>query len=337
MRFFVAFFVLAGCCTGAVQVRELLESTQAALKAGTADADIARAVSQTALSERLDLAVVEELQSRGAGPQTVEALEKLRWLGLKLVPASGIVLFDAPALPSVAEREAVIAVAREEALRYTSGLPDFICTQTVSRFEDAKFTQNWKALDRLKVATAYNGKAETYKLLEVNGKATTKDFRKVGGFRSSGEFGGTLRAIFRETSQTEFQWERWSRLRGRMAYVFSYRVAKAHSTYGVGFSTLTKKGRVTAGMVGSVWIDRQTKRVLRLTSEAEELPADWPIRSTPSMMDYDWADVGGVAYLLPRRIDSRVIRVKNQRRNVTEFSEYKKFSAEATVSFEAAP
>lgn len=337
MRSLAAFFVFVGFCDGAIPVRELLESTQAALKAGTADADIARSVSQATLSERLDLAVVEESQSRGAGPETVEALEKLRWVSSKLLPASGIVLFEAPGIPSVAEREGIIALARVEALRYTAGLPDFICTQSVRRFGDEKLAQNWKPLDTLKVATAYNGKVETYKLLEVNGKPTSKDFRKVGGFRSSGEFGGTLRAIFREISETEFRWDRWSRLRGRMAYVFSYRVARAHSTYGVGFSTLTKKGNVVTGMVGFVWIDRETKRVLRLTSEADELPADWPIRATPSMMDYDWADVGGVTYLLPRRIDSRVIRVKNQRRNVTEFSEYKKFSAEATVSFEAAP
>ena len=187
------------------------------------------------------------------------------------------------------------------------------------------------------LSRAYNGKAETYRLLEINGKATSKDFREVGGFRSSGEFGGTLRAIFAEKSKTEFRWDRWSRLRGRMAYVFSYRVPKADSTYSVGYSTFTTRGKSVTGMVGSVWIDRETKRVLLLTSEAEELPAEWPIRATPSMMDYDWADVGGVAYLLPRRVDSLVIRVKNQRRNVTEFSEYKKFSAEATVSFEAAP
>ncbi len=314
-----------------------MESAQAALKAGTADADVARAVSQATLSEKLNLAVVEELQSRGAGPETVEALEKLRWVSSKLSGANGIVLFEAPAVPAVAERDEVIAVARMEALRYTTGLPDFICTQSVSRFEDVKFTQNWKPLDTLKVATAYNGKAETYKLLEIKGKATSKDFRKVGGFRSSGEFGGTLRAIFADKSKTEFCWDRWSRLRGRMAYVFSYRVAKADSTYSVGYSTFTTRGNSVTGMVGSVWIDRETKRVLRLTSEAEELPAEWPIRATPSMMDYDCADVGGFAYLLPRRVDSRVIRVKNQRRNVTEFSEYKKFSAEATVSFEAAP
>ncbi len=108
----MAFFVLVGSCNGGIRVQELLESAQAALKAGTADADVARAVSQATLSEKLDLAVVEELQSRGAGPETVEALEKLRWVSSKLSGANGIVLFEAPAVPAVAERDVVIAVAR---------------------------------------------------------------------------------------------------------------------------------------------------------------------------------------------------------------------------------
>jgi len=44
--------------------------------------------------------------------------------------------------------------------------------------------------------------------------------------------------------------------------------------------------------------------------------------------------VGGQRFLLPRRVDSRVVLKDGQSRNVVEFVNYRKFASEATVTFE---
>jgi len=55
---------------------------------------------------------------------------------------------------------------------------------------------------------------------------------------------------------------------------------------------------------------------------------------TPAVLDYDYADVGGQSFLLPRRVDSRVVLKGEQSRNVVEFVNYRKFAGEATVTFD---
>jgi hypothetical protein len=91
---------------------------------------------------------------------------------------------------------------------------------------------------------------------------------------------------------------------------------------------------MTSGMRGLVYVDRESNQILRFVAGADDLPADWPILRTPSVLDYDYADVGGQKYLLPKRVDSRVVLRSHQNRNLTEFSDYRKFSSEATISFE---
>jgi len=87
-------------------------------------------------------------------------------------------------------------------------------------------------------------------------------------------------------------------------------------------------------MRGVVYMDRESHQVLRLGYEAEGIPANWPILRTPSVLDYDFAEVAGQRYLLPRRVDLRVIGRDEQSRNVTEFGNYRKFSSDATITFE---
>lgn len=213
-------------------------------------------------------------------------------------------------------------------------MPNFICTQTVYRYVDTKASQSWKARDTLSLSVAYSEKGEQYKLLAINGQPTGKTLKSVGGFKSNGEFGSLLRSIFHPDSATQFRWERWSNLRGRPAHVFSYRIEQARSKYTLNLTALFKHYRMTSGMRGLVYVDRETNQVMRFSDEGEGLPDNWPILRTPSVLDYDYADVGGQRFLLPRRVDSRVIMRDRQSRNVMEFGDYRKFSSEATLTFE---
>jgi hypothetical protein len=313
----------------------LVAAVRDAMRAGRTDREIALICDRTKLTERLEDTVVEQLQSEGAGLETLEGLDRQRERSRTLAsPAQPLKLFDAPAAPSPEEQSQVVGKAREIALQYTAALPNFICTETILRYLDPKLSQTWKARDTLTVAVAYSEKGEQYKLLTINGMATGKKLNSVGGFKSTGEFGTLLTRIFDPKSAARFQWERWTTLRGRMAHVFSYRIEQAHSTYTLNFGSPFKHYGMTSGMRGLVYVDRETHQAMRFSAEADGLPANWPVVRTPSILDYDYADVGGRRYLLPRHVDSRVVLRDSQSRNVMEFGDYRKFSGEATVTFE---
>jgi len=74
MRPFVAALVLTLCVRAAPAldetVSELLAGVRAELKIVQADREIARMVHNAKLRDRLDYAVIEELQSEGAEPET---------------------------------------------------------------------------------------------------------------------------------------------------------------------------------------------------------------------------------------------------------------------------
>jgi hypothetical protein len=315
------------------KVQDLVAIVRNDLKARRADAEIAKEVRQAKLGERLDFAVIEEMQSEGAGPETLEELDRQRGLTAKLA-APSLHLFEEPAAPSSQEQADAIEQARAGALQYTAKLPNFLCTEMVHRYEASKGSQNWKAQDVLKVDLTYSEKGERYRLLETNGRPASRPLENSGDFWSSGEFGSLLKFIFHPDAAARFQWERWANLRGRPTLVFSYRIEQSHSGYQVGWNEHGKKYHMTAGIIGMVYIDPETHAVMRFLHEASEIPSDWPIVRTPGMVDYDYADVGGQRFLLPKRADSRVVLKNGEQRNVVEFTNYRKFTGEARVTFD---
>jgi hypothetical protein len=324
----------AGASTQDGSIAGLLTTVREGLRIKRADIIIAGMVHDIKLTERLQDEAIEELQSEGAGPETLEELDRQRDLTRKLgAPAQAAKLFDAPPEPGSEEQSRVLEKARENALQYTAGLPDFLCTEFVRRYEGSK-QDEWRPTDTLKMDVAYSEKGERYRLLQINGRPTTKTLREIGGFSSNGEFGSLLKWIFDPKSATDFRWEHWTNLRGHPTYVFSYHIDKAHSQYSLNWKTFLKTYAGTTGMRGLVYLDRETNQVMRFSDEADGIPSNWPLVRTPAVLDYDYAEVGGQRFLLPRKVDVRVERKDGQSRNVVEFGKYRKFASEATVTFD---
>jgi hypothetical protein len=73
---------------------------------------------------------------------------------------------------------------------------------------------------------------------------------------------------------------------------------------------------------------------MRVTLEAENMPASFPIQEVKSMLDYDYTDISGQEFLLPLRAEMRMREGKVLVKNQTEFRSYRKFGAEATITFD---
>jgi hypothetical protein len=237
--------------------------------------------------------------------------------------------------PSPEEQARTIEHARTIALEYSAAMPNFLCTETVQRYIAKNTGDPLSLKDTLAIDVAANGKAESYHLLSIDGKPTTKTLRNVGGAKSTGEFDSLLRLVFHKKSETRFEWLRWEQVRGRLAHVFAFHIDQEHSEYLLDFrGGLMKQYRATTAAKGAVYLDAETHKPLRLESEAENIPQKWPVRAVSSALDYDLTDIGGQPYLLPRRYETLIVYTNGQRRNVTEFGNYRRFSAEATVNFE---
>jgi hypothetical protein len=334
MRFFVV-ALLAVLTVRAGSVAELVAAVRSGLAAKRGDAEIAASVQSTRLTERLDDAAIEQLESEGAGPRTVEQLEWLREDSGELPAPAALPLFDAPPGLSAEEQALLLGKARAAALAYTANLPNFLCTESVQRHGRVN-GKPWRLHDSFTVDVSYStAKGEAYKLLTINGKPTRKSLKDVGGFQSDGEFGSLLREVFRPQSAARIQWERWGNLRGRRVAVFTYHIDRRRSHYQVAANGgLFRRYRLTTGMTGRVYIDPDSARTMRFSAGDDGLPAQWPIRETSSVVDYDFAEVAGESFLLPKRVAWRIVLPDGQRRNVMEFGNYRRFSSDTTVTFE---
>jgi len=233
---------------------------------------------------------------------------------------------------SSAEQPQIIERAREIALLYTANLPNFICTETIRRSQLPRRSQTWKPLDTIAVDVAFSDQGERYKLLAINGKPTRKSFKEIGGLQSDAEFGSMLQWIFQPESQTKFQAERPTDMRGRPALVFSYGIEQEHSKFEVNFGTGC---HLFAAFGGLVYVDRETNRVLKITAVASGIPASCPANVFSQELDYGFAEISGQKFFLPLHAQASVTTLDGSKaRNEIEFGNYRKFSSEATLQFE---
>ena len=73
--------------------------------------------------------------------------------------------------PSDSDQKAILARITENALKYSTNLPDFVCNRLTRRSADPTgFSQNWHTIDTVDEELNYTGHKENYKVVTVNGK-----------------------------------------------------------------------------------------------------------------------------------------------------------------------
>jgi hypothetical protein len=257
---------------------------------------------------------------------------RVRFLAVIAISFASALVAAAQNNLSPSERTQIIDKAREVALRYTANLPNFICTETIRRSELPRRSQKWKLLDTIAVDVAFSDQGERYNMLTINGKPTRKSFKEIGGTKSDSEFGTILQWIFQPESQTKFQSERPTDVRGRPTLVFSYRIEQDHSKFQVSWGT---RFHMMAAFGGLVYVDRETNRVLKITAVTSGIPASWALTSFSQEVDYGFAEISGEKFFLPLHAQANAtMQDGSQTRNEMEFGNYRKFSSEATLQFE---
>ena len=300
-------------------------------------AEIASEVEQRGIAFSVDDALLNEFQQYGAKTFLLDAIKRAASAAAQPVPHLQTAPVEDEEARKRAEAEMVAKLplleqARIHALDYTEELPNFIVAQTVTRYVRSPQTRDWRLEDTLEMELTYIAeKGEQHKLLRVNGKPVQQSYEGLGGSTSSGEFGALLASLFAPQSRTDFKEIKKDVMNGKNTMIYDFMVRKANSN-----NMITDKpsGQKTiAGYTGSIWIDLETKQVLRIETAAEGLPADFPVTMAENSVDYDWISISGERYLLPVRAELIIgnDRQRNYSRNVIEFRNYKKFEGKIVV------
>jgi hypothetical protein len=317
-------------------VKQVMEFVRSSVQQKLPDKAVADYLHKVKLSERLNDSDIEQLLGDGAGPRAVDALKSLRDASANLAaaaPPPAPVIYKQPPPPGEDKQREIINSAREYALNYTKSLPDFICAQITERFTDPTGKESWRKGDTIKTKLSYNGQKENYEVMLVNDQSVSgKTMESLGGTTSTGEFASMLRYIFEPASETEFHWERWATWNHHVSYVFNYAVDQPHSQWGIVDGE--SKRSVTSAYKGLLYIERETGQILRVTLESVNIPADFPIQVAKEALTYDYADLSGIKFLLPAKSEVRLDRGRYFSRNDVYFRSYRKFSADAVISFD---
>jgi len=231
------------------------------------------------------------------------------------------------------EQEELLARAREQALSYTKGLPSFICLQVTKRHIDPSGQGQWQLADQFNAKLSYEKeKGERYEIISVNNQMReVPNLEALGGSTSSGEFGTLLLALFEPERQARFSWSKQAALRGRATEVYDFSVDQEHSTWHVSYQ---KTLNIIPAYRGKVWVDRETGQTLRLAMVAVDIPKDFPIRIVESTLDYDWATISGIRFLLPAKAYMQMAESRFVAKNEITFRLYRKFSTDTSIKFD---
>jgi hypothetical protein len=227
--------------------------------------------------------------------------------------------------------DSVIDDARDAARSFSSDLPNFLVQQVTTRYQGSRYVDNWKSVDVVTSDVASVDGKEDYRNIKVNGQPTTRP--EDSGAWSTGEFQVTLQDILSPMTAAAFKPDGEDRLANRAALVYTLSVEQSHSHW----MLVSENGRqYKPAYKGTIWIDKETRRVLRIEQQALGLPRDFAYDKAESMVEYGYVNIEGTRYLLPIQSVNMACNTGSSgcSRNVIEFRNYRKFSADSSITFD---
>lgn len=225
----------------------------------------------------------------------------------------------------------VIQEAREEAAKFTAGLPNFMAKQLTNRYFSHTWPAQWQKIDEVTADVAYVEGKEEYRNIAVNGAPVNQPPERSGTW-STGEFSTTLEDVLALQTAAKFKRRGDDRIASRPAVVFDYTVAQPNSHW----TLVAPDGRqYKPAYEGAIWVDKDTRRILRIEQRSLDVPNDFPLLKAEMVVTYSFVNIDRKPYLLPGSSENLGCWRGSGTcvRNTIEFKDYRKFTAESTVDF----
>jgi hypothetical protein len=227
--------------------------------------------------------------------------------------------------------EAIIQDAREAAANFSATLPNYLVDQVTSRFFATGFPSRWQQIDVVTADLVYVNGKEDYRNFKIDDRPVDLPIERTGSW-STGEFGTTLEDVMALSTNAAFRRRGEEKMAGRTAVVFDYSVAQPNSHW----TMVSPDGReYKPAYTGAVWIDKDTRRVLRIEQIATAFPRDFTISRAECRLQYAWARIEQKSYLLPGSSENIGCMSGSGActRNAIEFRNYRKFSTDSNITF----
>jgi hypothetical protein len=201
--------------------------------------------------------------------------------------------------------------ACQYALTVQKALPNYICDETVRRFNQL----DW-LMDTIETqVTVIEGK-DSYSNIRINGNPAQIATSQLPGVWSSGEFGMLVPLLFAPDNRATLTFKREERLKSRPALLFDFDIRKPDNR---SFFVWNLGGKMLMpGYRGSLWVDKETSRPVRIRAKSTpvEIREVWGSDTREvAEIDTEYDDVplaDGTSFLLPARS-----RLKSCRHGIT--------------------
>jgi hypothetical protein len=218
--------------------------------------------------------------------------------------------------------------ARLATLQFSQKLPNFVCQEFMARFTQQGRGQKVPQ-DIVSAELIYEDGKETYRNLKINNRPTDKRLTDIDGSWSTGDFASALVDLFHPASKAQFSSPRPSTASGITAQVYDFQVRTENSNWKMQVGSQS----AIVAYVGSLWVDPSTARVLRIERQARNFPADFPIDTVESAIDYSYVTIEGKSFLLPVHAESLGCQRGSSfcSHNVIDFRNYHEFKGSGKI------
>ena len=196
-------------------------------------------------------------------------------------------------------------------------LPNYTCLETIERSRRKNERQAFYYLDTVRIEVAAMKNREIY-AWPGDKEFGDRDVTEIvgAGTMASGSFAQEIRSIFVNNAST-IVWHGEEQRAGRRTLRWDYRIP--YNLSGGIVSTGSASGRVSS--TGSFWVDAETLDLLRIETNAADIPPDVPITVVKNTLDYARVRVGSADLLLPQSAELLLImETDEENRNRIEFS-----------------
>ncbi|MBI4902744.1 MAG: hypothetical protein HY820_03865 [Acidobacteria bacterium] len=229
----------------------------------------------------------ESTEPVGKGiPKVEEDTERPRYGSSKAAGPAVVAAEPAPVAkglpdPAKVPDEEVIAEARAGVAAFAANLPNAQVKQSASKYFKAGAGE-WQKLDQVSAVVRFvEGKAD-YSALEMDGNPTNKSVEQLG-IATVNDFHRALESVLSAKAAIRFRRVKADTVDSRPALVYEFRVSEAESQWSI---VAADQRRVNAPFSGTLVVDQETRRPLRVEQKTGDLPPDFPIARMESRYEF---------------------------------------------------
>jgi hypothetical protein len=220
--------------------------------------------------------------------------------------------------------------SKDWAETFTQGLPNYICQQVTTRYQEESRSAGWTPIDVVTAKIVFENGHEDYRDITVGGKRTNKSIMEIGGSTSTGEFAGYLHSLFIGNRAT-FKFYQSTSVTSTPAAIYDFTVPLKRSDWTIIVGGQSLRPQYS----GSVWLEKSSGQVRRIEFQGDKIPKDFPYDSVQTAVDYQAIRLGTSMFLLPVHAENIACRRGTSicTKNEIDFRDYHKYSGESTIVY----